>query len=172
MLKKPYVFHWILLFGGFGTISFFDFEKLIPIILDQFWHLKSCMPQGASRYPQDCFRLAYLSQIVPTWTNLNLTWTQVRSKLAEVGLMLAPSWFQLGSSWSPVGPIWGSPATPGPTETRSDPFPAASWPPNSLLDSKRAPKGPPKPPTWTLKAIKCYPFFYSLMSIWQHGNSL
>ena len=81
--------------------------------------------------------------------------------------MLAPSWFQLGSSWSHVGPIWGSPATPGPTETRSDPFPAASWPPKPLLDSKWVPKGPPKHPTWTLKAIKRYPFF---TPSWPSGN--
>ena len=91
----------------------------------------------------------------PSWLQVDSSWAHVGSKSAPLGPMLAQSWLQLGSSWTHVDPICRSPVTPGPTETLPDPFPAASWLPKPLQNPKWTPKGPPKLPTWTLKAIKC-----------------
>ena len=103
------------------------------------------MPRVASRQPQDCFNSRWL-----TSANLGPTCAQVGSNLSQVGPMLGSSWLQLRSSRDHVGLICGVPAAPGPTQALPDPFLVASWPPRPLQDSKWIPKGPPKPPTWTL----------------------
>ena len=82
-----------------------DFRNKFLMILDQFWVVKSCMFQEASRRPEDRFKLAYLSQSGPNRD-------QVGSNLAKDGAMLGLSWVQLGSIWIHVGSSCGPPAFP------------------------------------------------------------
>ena len=105
MMKKRYVFQLFLLFGGVENIKSSGFVYNFRLVLHLYWHLGS---QEASRQPQDCFKLAYLSQSGPNFF---------------------PSWLQVASSWAHGGPICGSPATLGqpkpfqtPSQALPDPF--------------------------------------------------
>ena len=133
-----------LCFSGALKASISDtFWNKIRQFLDCFWHLGSCMPKEVSRYPHNCCRMAYLSYLDPTWT-------QVGSKLLKLG----PCWTQVGSNLAQVGPMLGPDPSLHPPLSQPKPFQTPSlWPldlPNPYLCPTRPnidPKRSPKPPT-------------------------
>ena len=141
----------ILLFQDFESIKICRFSNNIRLILDQFWHLRSCMPQEASRRPQDCFMLAYLSQfgpnMTPSWLQVGSSWAYVGTKLAPTCLKLDPCWVHF---WIPGRP-W---ANPSPSRSLPWGLLSSQTPTCVLQDPKYTPKESPTPPTWTSKHFK------------------
>ena len=160
--------------GALSVSNFIDFWNKIRLILDQLWHPRSCIPQEASRQPQNCFKLAYMSQSGP---NLDPSWLQVVSSWVHVGPKLAPTWLKLGSCWVH---FW-VPSRPWANPRLSKPLPcgllASQTPTRSKMEFKRTSqtsnldlKPPQNTPKLNLKAslpspqlllAHCYYYCYS-----------
>ena len=84
------------------------------------WHLRLCIPQEDSKWPQDWCRMADLSLSGP---NMGPSWLQVGSSWAHLRIKLAPTWLKLGPCWTHFRVSSHPWANPSP----SKPLPCGLW---------------------------------------------